>query len=196
MKPNKKSVTLSSSPTKSESPAPINKRSDWPRASYNDICRRGLGPKECTAANVRADDAEIATLQIARYFLIAFTSPQSQAWMKAIDAGETLFDLRNGPVIASLTCKVLQAIRRARRSGFAFNTPDCPGCSSILTEHERRMITALIALREQRLERAELELMMLCEGNDTAAVALWMRELALALPVRMAHASRPNNRLN
>ncbi len=152
--------------------------------SARTTCDRQLTPKETTLTQIGADDVEATCLKIARYFFSNFTNPHSHDWMQALSAGEDYFDHQNGPIIATLITKTIQAIRVSRRSCLVYNSPDCPDCSQILTEHERHIVAALIAMRQHRLERAQLELMLLCEGNDTAKVTMWLRELALALPSR------------
>ncbi|MEO9821252.1 MAG: hypothetical protein ABJ370_20885 [Paracoccaceae bacterium] len=78
---------------------------------------------------------------------------------------------------------MLQSIKISRKSGFTFSNSDCPDCACILSEHERRLMIAIASVRRGRLEHARIELMMLCEGNDTLEVMDWLEELALALPM-------------
>lgn len=147
-------------------------------------CDRQITSKETTITQIQADEAETICLKISRYFFSNFANPHSHDWMQAFATGDDSFDHQNGPIIATLINKTIQAIRLSRRSCLIYNSPECPECSEILTEHERHIITALISMRQHRLERAQLELMLLCEGNDTAKVTMWLRELALALPAR------------
>ncbi len=153
-----------------------------PTVSFPEACTRTPSDKEQRIAQSGADKDEITCIQIARYYFNTFSNPLSQTWMKAFATAEEHFDYCNGPVIASLVARVLDAVRQSRRSCFMFNNPACSNCADILTEHERRLLTALSSLRRGGVERAELELMMLCEGNDTARIMMWLRELALALP--------------
>ncbi len=153
-----------------------------PVVSFPDTCSRKPSPKETPLDQLGAEQCEIACIHIARYFFCNFSHPQSQSWSRAFSFAEEEFDYSNGPVIASLVSKVLHAVRRSRRSTFTYNSPSCDNCARILTEHERRLLRALCEIRRDRLERANLELMLLCEGNDCSAVTLWLRELALALP--------------
>lgn len=153
-----------------------------PVVSFPDACTRKPTLKETTVERSGAEQCEIACIRIARYFFCNFSQPHSQSWSQAFSYAEEAFDYSNGPVIASLVSKVLQAVRRSRRSTFMYNNPSCENCARILTEHERRLLSALCEIRRGRLERADLELMLLCEGNDYSAATMWLRELALALP--------------
>lgn len=164
-----------------------------PKVQFPNSCTRAPSAKERPLATSGADQDEVTCLQVARHLFCAFTMPASQAWMTAFSLAEAHFDYKNGPAIASLVARVLDAVRRSRRSGFHYNSPNCEKCSAILTEHERRLLDALMMVRRGRLERAELELMMLCEGNDTARAMMWIRELALALPP-LRH-TQPSQRL-
>ncbi|NNV96023.1 hypothetical protein GTF97_18685 [Roseobacter sp. HKCCD8767] len=56
------------------------------------------------------------------------------------------------------------------------------GCSALLTEHERRFMAALTAVRYGRSGHARLELMMLCEGNDIEEVFKSFAVIADAMP--------------
>ena len=161
-----------------------------PKVQFPNPCTRTPSVKERPLAASGADMDEMTCIQLARHFFCAFSLPASQAWMTAFSLAEAHFDYKNGPAIASLVSRVLDAVRRSRRSGFHYNSPNCEKCSAILTEHERRLLDALMMVRRGRLKRAELELMMLCEGNDTARAMMWIRELALALPA-LWHTTHP-----
>ncbi|MEM6759027.1 MAG: hypothetical protein AAF601_06065 [Pseudomonadota bacterium] len=152
------------------------------RNTKSNPCDRTLHPNESLVADAGFDEIELACLDISRLYFSTFAEPGGQSWMRAIDRAEYVFDHQSGASIASLVLKVIQAIRRSRRSSFQFSNPDCAGCARILTEHERRLIVAISAMRRGRAERAQVELMMLCEGNDTQAVMMWLTELKLALP--------------
>ena len=135
-----------------------------------------------TLTEAGADWADGATLNLMRIYFAAITEGDPHGWIAAYDAAEDLFDAQNGPQIATLAAKTVQAIRRNRRAGFRFNTPCCPDCARHLTAEESHVVSALRALRQRQIGLAEFTLRPLCEGGDTAEVTLWMRELALALP--------------
>lgn len=145
-------------------------------------CDRSPRRNEALLSQAGFDDIERACLDIARLFFSTFSNPHSQNWMRAIEFAEYAFDHKQGATVAALIMKVIQAIRCSRTSNFTFSNPDCPGCARILTEHERRLVIAIGATRRKRRERAQVEMMMLCEGNETEQVLVWLGELALALP--------------
>ena len=89
-----------------------------------------------------------------------------------------------GAGFAMKVFEAMKAVRTTRKSTFTFSSPTCPGCSEILTEHERRMLLALAAIRVGKIGVAQLELMMLCEGNDVGHVIEAFAAVADAMPVR------------
>ena len=146
------------------------------------FCDRVPRKNEQLLRDARFDDHELGCLDVSRLFFSTFATPDTHNWVRAIEFSEYVFDHKQGAVLATLLMKLIQAIRSSRTSVFVFSNPDCPGCSRILTEHERRLILAIASARRRRQERARIEMMMLCEGNDTGAVMLWLNELCLALP--------------
>lgn len=136
-----------------------------------------------TLSEAGADWSDAAALNITRIFFAAITDGDAHhGWIAAYDTAEELFDPRNGPQVATLAGKVVRAIRHSRRSGFRFNTPCCADCARHLTPEEAQLLSALRALRNHQIHRADQALSSLCEGHDTGEVTLWLRELAMALP--------------
>ncbi|WP_299970321.1 hypothetical protein [uncultured Roseobacter sp.] len=132
-----------------------------------DGCHRNAARKEDLVENAGLDAREIACLGILRLFISTFAEPKSQNWMRALGQADDAFGIVEGPVIARRLILLLQAVRCSRRSVFMFSNPDCDGCARVLTEHERRLISAIQSFRLGRPEQAQLQLMMLCEGNST-----------------------------
>ena len=97
-------------------------------------------------------------------------------------ASEKYFGIEGGARVGVRLLLALQEMRFARRSVFLFNAPECLGCSKYLSEHERRLITSIAALRRGRFGLAQAEMMMLCEGHDTSATLSAFSELAILLP--------------
>lgn len=143
---------------------------------------RKLSPKERALNTAGLDEAERACLTLMRRFIRAIASAQASAWIKAMEAGPELFPGPDGLATALNVVKLVQAVRENRNSVFSFSNPDCPCCAAILTEHERRVMVALAALRRGRMAEAKLQLLMLCEGNPSAAVLDQMIVLASYLP--------------
>lgn len=129
-------------------------------------CRRALSDKECFLTELRLPLEEQIALTLARYFFEAFSEPRSMAWLNAFAEAEARFGFVLGPQVAARMTATLQAVRHARRSDFMYNKASCPGCSTIVTEHERRLMMGIHLMRKGDLGRAQLEVMMLCEGNN------------------------------
>ena len=156
------------------------------RTHARSCCGRSPEPKEMLLAEADFDDVEKSILAIARYFFQSFAAPQSQGWMAALDLAEATFGDPDGPLIATRLLTTMRAMRYARRSLFSFNCQSCETCAAILTEQERRLITALSAVRNGQIGRAQTELLMLCEGNDITQVIAAMTRLSIALPASKA----------
>jgi len=149
---------------------------------FNDLhCGRQPEPKDCYLSSLNLTLEEQTALTIARYFFQSFAAPHTNAWITAMAESEARFGYREGPVIAARLLATLQVIRRARNSVFMFNSPACPGCAAIATEHERRLMTALSAHRRGDVGTARLEMMMLCEGNRVDMVLCGLACLGQAL---------------
>lgn len=140
-----------------------------------------LRNKECGLDDLPFVQSERAVLTMARLYFQTFVDPRSMAWARALTDADACFSPRDHPLVAAQVLAVVQAMRLSRRSCFQFNNPTCPCCSAIVTEHERRLILTLHAMRRGDNSRAQLEMMMLCEGNRTDAVLHCMAELARTL---------------
>ncbi|MBV6658486.1 MAG: hypothetical protein KI785_12030 [Devosiaceae bacterium] len=134
--------------------------------SHEAGCTRQPMDGDCYVSDLQLTADEEMVLRIARIFFHSFTQPASQAWVPAFAQAEETFGSDQGLIIAGRTLNTLKAIRRLRRSLFMFNSPSCPGCSRIATEQERRMMIALALVRLGDLERAEAELVLLCESQS------------------------------
>lgn len=145
-------------------------------------CGRTPDHKEILRVDAGFDYAEDHILTIMRFFFQSFACPQSHAWLKAFDVAQVAFGEELGPIINTRLVDALRAIRTARRSVFHFNSPNCAGCAAIVSEHERRFMVTLHAVRLGQASRAQTELMMLCEGNDITQALGAMTRLSLMLP--------------
>ncbi len=145
-------------------------------------CNRMLQSKEIYRKDFNLDATEADLLTIARFYFQSFAVPESQAWMRALSHAESEFGAIPGPAVSMGVLKAIMAIRHARHSVYCFNSPTCTDCAAIITEHERRFMTALQAMRAQKTGEARTELMMLCEGNDTAPAIEALRQLIAKLP--------------
>lgn len=138
------------------------------------------GPMECERiANLPFDVAEIAVLEIARLFFLAFHVPQRCSWVAAFDHGEIQFGRTTGPVIAKSVLDTITAVREVRRSGFNYCDPSCRTCSAFITPDECHLISALHNARRKG-HASQSEAFQLCEGRDVSQFHSCIRALAKA----------------
>lgn len=154
-------------------------------------CGRQPDPKDCHLAELRLTPEEQIALTLARLFFQSFAGTRPNGWVTAMAEAEARFGDRDGPIVAARLLAALQAIRRSRRSVFMFNSPACPGCSAIATEHERRMMRALSALRRGKATAAYAEIVMLCEGQGADRVLSTLSALGRALDGDVPATERP-----
>lgn len=152
------------------------------RPSKDSCCGRRPDAKETLVSDAGFDAHEITTLSLTRYYLQSFAMPQSHAWIGCLERAQFHYGEAQGMLLAGRLLNALRAMRYARRSTFHFNSPVCPGCSNILTEHERRLMRSLAALRRGHEGIVRTEMMMLCEGNDTAEAIATLSQVAMTLP--------------
>lgn len=145
-------------------------------------CERRLTPQDVLVADAGLDPAEVAVLTVARHYFQSFAFPQSQAWINGFARAEQMFPPGSGRAraaeIAVAVLAAVQAMRGTRATGFRFSNPDCPGCSRILSVHERQFIEVLAAIRRGRRGRAQVTALMVCEGNAHDAFLRAMSDLA------------------
>lgn len=118
-------------------------------------------------ADAGFDAIECRLLKIARFFLVAYTKPQTQAWELAFDMGCTGFGESLGPHVSMEIVNVLRAMRESRKTTFHFNNPACPKCAERVTDCERHLVRTIKAVRSRRVADARMESLILCEGFDT-----------------------------
>ena len=152
------------------------------QANPNDVCFRVIQGKEIQRSKAGLDDDEDVLLTLARCYFETFAMPETQSWMRCFDLAACHFGADTGAVVSQRLLFALQAMRCSRRSVFGFNAPHCKGCSKIMTEHERRLMTVIKSTRHKQFGTMRMELMMLCEGNDTALAETCFDSLCAALP--------------
>lgn len=145
-------------------------------------CARVARFKESYVRDEGYDLDERCCLEIVRWFCQSFGPDAQACWIEGFLAAEQVWGPTKGPVIAHHVMRVLQAMRISRKSMFLFSAPVCPGCARILTEHERRLIGAIRFARQGRPERAQLQMMLLCEGNATNDAMDELATLTCAMP--------------
>ena len=145
-------------------------------------CGRSPSAKELALADAGFDGAERAVLNVARHFWQTFAVPESQAWLSAMQIAQDASVNDTSGEFGLEVLAAVQSMRMSRSSCFCFSSPGCPGCSAIVSEHERQFMSVLRAVREGRNGVAQTHAMILCEGNDTAAFLARMCGLAMILP--------------
>jgi len=148
-------------------------------------CGRVPEDKETLLEDAGLDPFEMLTLQMLRFFFQTFACPASHSWVYAMDVARQACGEQGG-AFALKVLDAMKAVRTTRKSTFTFSSPTCPGCSEILTEHERRMMCALAAVRVGKIGVARLELLMLCEGNDVEPVIDAFEIISDAMPQRQS----------
>lgn len=157
-------------------------------------CGRQIDGKDTFLSELDLPHIYEPILQIMRFYMQSFLHPDSQSWTRAMAVSEEAFGDINGPQIAVRTLKALQNVRYSRRSPFNFNSPDCPSCSGILTEHERRFIVTLKCINSKLSGSARMEILMLCEGNEVDHVLTEMENLNHLMLTMCTSPSSPSAR--
>lgn len=148
-------------------------------SSDRECCDRLPNDKEIAVADAGFDIVETAVLEVARYYWQTFAQPDTQSWFYALQRAEHSFGGGRGGEIGLEILAAVQAMRMIRMSCFRFNNPTCPGCSAIMSEHERQFMNVFRAMRDGRPGLARTHAMLLCEGNDTDPLIDRMGELVL-----------------
>jgi hypothetical protein len=141
-------------------------------------------------ADLGLDGFEQTALAIMRHFFASFAHPACQGWLRAARVAETCFEAHaaGGRLLELLG--VVQAMRLARRTPFAFSNPDCACCAMLLTPAERHLMLALQAARRGQRGVATAQALMLCEGAVTADLLDALAALPRAGSVCMEMPSR------
>lgn len=124
------------------------------------------------------DDIEESILTIARYFFQTFALPQTQSWLAALRLADIRFPDTSREEIAMDVLGAVQSMRMSRSSPFRFSNPALPGCSQIISEHERQFMCVFQAVRREQMGPARTHAMLLCEGNDSEAFITHMVAVA------------------
>jgi hypothetical protein len=142
------------------------------------------------------DEIDQQILALLRHYFSSFAAPERQAWVSAIAAALRDFGETRGPEIAVGALSAVQAMRRARRSTFRFNSPGCPNCARHVTDHERLLMTVLRETARDRPEAAAAHATLLCEGNDAGRLTAALETLVrLARPQANASGTRSRRRM-
>ena len=152
-------------------------------------CMYELSENEQLVIHSDYDSDELGCLSIIRHFCASFVPDGNEGWINGFNAAAAMWGEADGPIIAYRLMHVMHAMRLSRTSIFFFQPQDCAICSQILTEHEKRLVDSIRYVRQNRPERASLQLMLLCEGGKTSDTMHKMVALADALVAAKVNAS-------
>lgn len=131
-------------------------------------------PDEVHLETLAPDFFARLTLALLRWHFQTFAAPDSQGWLTALRCASAHVGPRAaGPLCYDLVALV-QTLRSARTSAFAFNPEGCACCRVWLTPEERRLMELMDALRSGQTGRARALVQMLCDGapsDDLIAAA-------------------------
>lgn len=139
--------------------------------------------------NIGLDESDKALLHIARRYFLSYANPTYPHWESAFDLAIQLFGADQGPGIAVALLNVVRAMRNARSTTFRFTNPLCPDCAPNISDGERLLFRAIQFIRCGDRSRAQIEALILCEGNDTELTLAAMHRLAETMSVRRADAA-------
>lgn len=125
------------------------------------------------------DEFEVRVLEIARHFFLAFSEPQSEAWIVAFRRAEQVFPAPFGATIANAILIALNDMRRSRVRTFTYSNPLCQECLSHITDEERYFLSALQDMRRSNRTAVETSCMLLCEGNDASDLLASLERIAM-----------------
>ena len=148
----------------------------------NRNCQRQVQSKEFPRKSLDIDPVENILLTLVRFFAESFAMPQTQSWVRSINYATQHFGADEGAVIAQRLLLVLLVMQKNKPSGFNFSAPSCKICSEIVTEDERRFMAAIKSVRKGNSSQTIIELMFLCEGQDTGRLTDCIKKLCAVLP--------------
>ncbi|MEM6634315.1 MAG: hypothetical protein AAF667_00355 [Pseudomonadota bacterium] len=140
---------------------------------------QGCESKEPVEARMSIDVFEKHFLEIARHFFLAFSRPQSQAWVDAFWKAEQAFPMPFGATIAHAILISINELRSLRTRPFAFQNPYCTHCSTDITNEERYLLLALRSVRLGNKSQASTNALLLCENEDTSAFLESLERLSI-----------------
>ncbi|WP_299924499.1 hypothetical protein [uncultured Pelagimonas sp.] len=143
---------------------------------------RGRAYIRVSDAGLDGDDRDV--LKAMRLVFQTFANPASQGWTLGLTVVRGSFAHRDAGEVFHAIVAVIDALRRARKSGFHFTNPDCANCSQYLCDDERLLMGSLTACREGRRSVSHANALLLCEGNDTSALLDGLTKLARLMAVQ------------
>lgn len=137
-------------------------------------------------SELNADHVDYAFLCAARFFFLAFSNGDHEAWVSTILGSENLFPGPDSAEQMRLALAVVQEMRIARGSCFRFSNPRCANCTSVVTKDERYLLQMVQHARAGQRSKAVSSAMLLCEGNATERVVAAAFGFAALFPQRVS----------
>lgn len=119
-------------------------------------------------------------LEIMRFFFVAYTDPQSNAWEMAFSRASNRFGPSRGPVIVAMILEMVQAMRCSRKSILHFSNPWCACCRDRISGSEKHIMETVRAFDRGDPVTARANALVLCEGHDTGPFLQAAKLLATA----------------
>ncbi|WP_170334737.1 hypothetical protein [Ruegeria arenilitoris] len=135
--------------------------------------------KQQTVSSCGFDEFEEHVLHVSRYFFLAFSEPQSEAWIDAFRHAEQVFPVPFGATIANAVLIALNDMRQSRIRAFSYTNPHCVNCAQGITDEERYLILALQSIRRGIRGVAETNCMLLCEGGHNTKLLASLERIAI-----------------
>ena len=148
--------------------------------------RRPPRAGETPLAALAPDGFEMTVLAIIRHLFTSFANPAGHGWLKAVTIAECALASEAPGALFLDIVRVVQGVRLSRRSTLAFSNPECVCCAAVLTEPERHLMQAMMAVRRGHIGIARTHAMLLCEGGDIEPLILALN--ALPKPSKIAEA--------
>lgn len=129
---------------------------------------------------------EYAILMASRYYFASFAQPADHSWMAVILGSQDFFPVGAHAEIVRAVLAMVQDIRLSRRSTLRFSNPHCRHCAGVVTAEERHLVLMIRALASSATSKAQMNAMMLCEGNPTVGLIEAARRLVVLAAVESA----------
>lgn len=144
----------------------------------HDLNRNHAGRGSILVQDAGLSGSEKAVLEIMRYIMLSFATPESQGWIRAFRRGYDFWPETRAAHMAMSVFAMVQSMRCARGSEFRFANPDCKRCVRFLTPDERRFLTVLACVGRGERSRSHAEALILCEGRDPGTTLAAARTLS------------------
>ena len=138
-------------------------------------------------ADTHFDELERSILYISRIFFVAWSTPGKWSAENAFELAVAIHGETKGLPLAYGVMNAVKAMRISRNSVFKFNNPYCACCKKRVTPCEGHFLNAIHLARRGLHSAAQVEMMILCEGNDASSFAKQIDHLCNRLELMQFH---------